>query len=75
MIESLGIKAYSSVCNLWIRTEHVFQSDKFLGIHKKMEGVPEAVVEVTHGPLVPLEKKMEDLLYVFFIFRFQFYFC
>ena len=46
----------------------IFKSDEFLGIHKKMEGVPEAVVEVTHGPLVPLEKKMEDLLYVFFFF-------
>ena len=31
-------------------------------LQKNMEGVPEALVEVTHGPLVPLEKKMETLL-------------
>ena len=33
-----------------------------------MEGVPEALVEVTHGPLVPIEKNMGELLYHFIIF-------
>lgn len=32
-----------------------------------MEGVSDALVEVAHGPLDPLEQKMDKVMYVLFL--------